>query len=53
MTTSKGALPVSYYTETPGEKKSLEDFLRIQDELEQALNNLLMTSTNKLSGHKG
>ena len=38
MTTSKGALPVSYYTETPGEKKSLEDFLRIQDELEQALN---------------
>jgi len=39
MTTSKGALPVSYYTETPGEKKSLEDFLRIQDELEQALNN--------------
>ena len=39
MTTSKGALPVSYYTETPGEKKSLEDFLRIQDELEKALNN--------------
>lgn len=39
MTTSKGALPVSYYTETPGEKKSLEDFLRIQDELETALTN--------------
>jgi hypothetical protein len=39
MTTSKGALPVSYYTETPGEKKSLEDFLRIQDELEKALTN--------------
>lgn len=38
MTTSKGALPVSYYTETPGEKKSLEDFLRIQEELEAALN---------------
>jgi hypothetical protein len=39
MTTSKGALPVSYYTETPGEKKSLEDFLRIQEELETALTN--------------
>jgi len=39
MSTSKGALPVSYNTETPGEKKSLEEFLRIQDELEQALNN--------------
>jgi hypothetical protein len=39
MTTSKGALPVYYYTETPGEKKSLEDFLRIQEELETALTN--------------
>lgn len=38
MSTSKGALPVSYYTETPAEKRSLEDFLRIQEELEAALN---------------
>lgn len=40
MTTSKGALQApSLYAETPTEKKSLEDFLRIQDELEKALTN--------------
>jgi hypothetical protein len=40
MSTSKGALQSpSLYAANPAEQKSLDDFLRIQDELEKALTN--------------
>lgn len=39
MTTSKGALTPSLYVETPAEQKSLQEYLKIQQELEEALTN--------------
>ena len=39
MATSRGALAPSLYAETPAEQKSLQEYLKIQEELEAALTN--------------